>query len=74
MYTDEYFLNLAISQAIEGVKKKEGGPFGAVIVRDNDIISIANNRVLVSMDPTAHAEIEAIRGACSKLSRYQLKD
>lgn len=74
MSTDEYFLNLAISRAIEGVKKKEGGPFGAVIVMNDAIISIANNRVLASMDPTAHAEIEAIRGACSKLGRYQLED
>lgn len=62
-----------------GVEKAErtmleglGGPFGAVIVKGNEVISISSNCVLASKDPTAHAEIVAIREACKKLNTYDL--
>ena len=53
----------------------EGGPFGAVIVNKNgEIISKANNKVIINNDPTAHAEIVAIRQACEKLNTYDLSN
>ena len=58
-----------------GIYRKEGGPFGAVIVdREGNIISNGNNRVLRNNDPTAHAEIVAIREACEKLKTYDLSE
>ncbi len=71
---DEQFMNIAILEAYEGVGKKEGGPFGAVIVKDNKIVSFGHNMVLQTNDPTMHAEIVAIRKACSKLGRFDLSD
>lgn len=49
-----------------------GGPFGAVVVKDGEVISVASNTVLRDKDPTAHAEINAIREACKKLRTYDL--
>lgn len=72
MSEDEYFMKMAITQAIEGVRKREGGPFGAVIVHQGQVLACTNNRVLLTNDPTAHAEIEAIREACLKLKTHQL--
>lgn len=54
-------------------KFKDGGPFGAVIVKDNKIIARAHNTVLKSKDPTAHAEVNAIRKACKKLNTHDLE-
>ena len=69
------FMKIAKENADKGIKKKEGGPFGAVIVDKNgNIISNGNNKVLVEKDPTAHAEIIAIREACKKLNTYDLSD
>lgn len=68
------FMKMAKDAALEGIKKKEGGPFGAVIVKDDVVISVGNNKVLGSNDPTAHAEIVAIREASRKLKTYDLKD
>lgn len=68
------FMDLAIIEAKEGLEKGEGGPFGAVIVKDNKIISRAHNMVLQTNDPTAHAEITCIRKACSRLGRFDLSD
>lgn len=66
-------MDLAIEEAKKTVNKNEGGPFGAVIVDDNNnIISVASNTVLSSHDPTAHAEINAIRKACTKLQTHDL--
>lgn len=68
------FISRAIALAVANVASGEGGPFGAVIVRDNVIIAESANRVLVSGDPTAHAEIEAIRLACRALDSIELRD
>lgn len=57
-----------------GVSTGEGGPFGAVIAQNGNIISRGHNRVLQTNDPTAHAEVVAIRDACSKLGRFSLHD
>ncbi len=69
-----YFLKRAIQLAEEGMDKGQGGPFGAVIVKDGEIIAEANNMVTSSIDPTAHAEVVAIRKACEKLQNFQLDD
>ncbi|MBQ8892010.1 MAG: nucleoside deaminase [Bacilli bacterium] len=67
------FFDKAIMAARVGVQNSEGGPFGAVVVdKDNKIVGIGNNKVLMSNDPTAHAEVVAIRDACSKLKTYDL--
>ena len=69
------YMKLAIEQAQKGVENNEGGPFGCVILdKNNNILSVANNMVLVNNDPTAHAEIIAIRKACTKLNTYDLSD
>ncbi len=74
MSYNEKFLREAINLSIENVKNGTGGPFGAVIVKNGEIISTGVNRVTTNNDPTAHAEIEAIRSACSKLNNFLLKD
>lgn len=67
------YMKIAKENAENGITKKEGGPFGAVIVDSNgNIISNGNNKVLKNNDPTAHAEIVAIREACKKLNTYDL--
>jgi len=68
------FLDVAVKEAKKGVKKKEGGPFGAVIVCGGKVIARAHNTVLRDNDPTAHAEINAIRKASKKLKNFSLKD
>ncbi len=71
---DAYYLRLAIRLAEEGMRKGEGGPFGAVIVdASGEIVAKGNNRVLCTSDPTAHAEVVAIRRACEKLQHFQLE-
>lgn len=64
----------AIELAREGMKSRTGGPFGCVNVKDGVIIGEGNNRVTSTNDPTAHAEIVAIRNACEYLSDFQLTD
>ena len=67
-------MKLAIDKARDTMMKDYGGPFGAVIVKNDKIISVASNTTLKDKDPTAHAEINAIRDACKKLNTYDLKD
>lgn len=67
------FMARAIQLAVENVRSAQGGPFGAVIVKDGNIIAESANQVTVTDDPTAHAEVLAIRGACRKLGRFELK-
>ncbi len=62
----EKFMLEAISLSKENIKNATGGPFGAVIVKGGEIISGGSNQVTTHNDPTAHAEIEAIRAACKK--------
>lgn len=65
--------DIALQEAVEGVDCHDGGPFGAVIVDGSgNVISSGHNMVLASNDPTAHAEIVAIRKACEKLKSYDL--
>jgi guanine deaminase len=72
---DEYrFLQRAIALSKQGMENGEGGPFGCVIVRNYEIVGEGNNKVTSSNDPTAHAEVVAIREACKKLNTYQLDD
>ena len=71
---DETFLERAVGLALANVERGEGGPFGAVIVRNGEIIAEGWNRVVATNDPTAHAEIIAIRAACAQLERFHLQD
>lgn len=68
------FMARAIELSIENVRFGRGGPFAAVVVRDGAIIAEAVNQVTALNDPTAHAEIIAIREACKKLADFELKD
>jgi len=70
---DTLFMREAIRLAQHGMEAEDGGPFGAVIVRDGRIIGSGWNRVLRTNDPTAHAEIAAIRDACSRTGSYWLE-
>jgi tRNA(Arg) A34 adenosine deaminase TadA len=68
------FMTRAIQLSMEGVHSGRGGPFGAVIVKDSKVISEAVNQVTSTNDPTAHAEVLAIRKACGVLRSFELKD
>ncbi len=72
MNADDQFLARAIELAQKGSELGEGGPFGAVIVCDGKIIGEGWNRVVATRDPTAHAEIMAIRNACAAVDRFHL--
>jgi len=66
------FMEMAIELARQNVISGKGGPFGAVIVRDGEVLASAMNEVIANDDPTAHAEVMAIRRACANLKSYQL--
>ena len=66
------FIREAIRLAVENVRSGRGGPFACVIVRDGNVIASGTNLVTTSNDPTAHAEIVAIRRACEALGSFQL--
>lgn len=70
----EEFLQQAIDLASENARSGQGGPYGAVIVKDNRLIAASGNKVTRNLDPTAHAEIMAIRLACQQLNDFQLQD
>ena len=70
---DEYLL-MTFEIARQGVESGAGGPFGAVVVRGDDVLARAHNQVVATNDPTAHAEIGAIRAACALLNSFQLDD
>lgn len=71
---DEKFMCRAIELAQKGMETGAGGPFGAVIVKDGEIVGEGCNRVTSTNDPTAHAEIVAIRAACQNLNSFQLEN
>jgi guanine deaminase len=67
-----HFLERAIALSAQGMKEGKGGPFGCVIVRDGRIVGEGCNQVTTTNDPTAHAEVVAIRDACKNLGTFQL--
>jgi guanine deaminase len=71
--TREAWIRQAIALATENVSLGRGGPFGAIVVKENRLIATGVNRVTATNDPTAHAEIMAIRAACSELATFQLQ-
>ena len=72
MRGDDEFMRTAIALATENARSGGGGPFGAVIVRGGEIVATGVNQVTASNDPTAHAEVTAIRAACAKLGTFEL--
>ena len=72
MENKEYFMLEAIKMASLGMDNNDGGPFGCVIVKDGEIVGKGNNKVTSTNDPTAHAEVVAIREACHNLGTFQL--
>ncbi|KAI3669169.1 hypothetical protein L6452_40395 [Arctium lappa] len=71
---DHKFLTRAVEEAYKGVDCGDGGPFGAVVVCKDEIVVSCHNMVLKHTDPTAHAEVTAIREACKKLNQIELSD
>jgi len=68
----ERFLREAIRLSFEKMREGEGGPFGAIVARGDEIVGIGWNRVASTNDPTAHAEITAVRDACQRLQTFNL--
>lgn len=72
MKTHEAFMSEAVKAALKGMNNNEGGPFGCIVVKDGEIIGRGNNKVTSTNDPTAHAEVTAIRDACKNIGSFQL--
>ena len=72
--THEYFMEKAVELSLENMRAGKGGPFGAIIVRQGKIVGTGANHVTSENDPTAHAEVVAIRDACKNLGTFQLDD
>ena len=68
------FMQIALQEAKNGIRRKEGGPFGCVIVKNKKIVAKGHNQVLLKKDPTCHGEMQAIRNACKNLNTYDLTD
>lgn len=66
------YMSMAIEEAMEGIKRQHGGPFGTVIVKDGVVVGKGHNMVLKNNDPTCHGEVAAIRNACSHLGTHDL--
>lgn len=71
---EKQLMHEAVQMALESAQTKNGGPFGAIIVKDGKIVGFGKNSVTTSNDPTAHAEVMAIRDACQNLNTFQLDD
>jgi len=71
--THEVFMRRAIALSREGMEGNRGGPFGAVVVAGGCIVAEGQNQVTSALDPTAHAEVVAIRAACAALGRFDLR-
>jgi guanine deaminase len=74
MTREEKFMLEAIKLSQKSVASNEGGPFGCIVVKDDTIVGHGENKVTSTNDPTAHAEIMAIRDACKNLGTFQLDD
>ena len=72
MTREEKYMMEAIALSKKAIEHNEGGPFGCIVVKDDEIIGRGNNKVILENDPTAHAEIVAIRDACKHLGTFQL--
>lgn len=72
--THEYFMEKAVELSLENMRAGKGGPFGAIIVKQGKIVGTGANHVTSDNDPTAHAEVVAIRDACKNLGTFQLDD
>src|ERR1041385_9438336 len=73
MKEHEKFMRMAIKLSEQNVKRAVGGPFGAVIVKDGEVVAASANKVIQQNDLTAHAEVSAIRLACRQLGTYNLE-
>ena len=71
---EQQFIMKAIQLGLDNVKENTGGPFGAIVVKNGEIVGVGQNHVTRLNDPTAHAEIQAIREACQRLNTFQLDD
>ncbi len=74
MTREEKFMLEAIALSQNGIRNNDGGPFGCIVVKGEEIIGRGNNKVTSTNDPTAHAEVVAIRDACKNLNSFQLED
>lgn len=74
MTREEKFMQEAIALSLKGMNANEGGPFGCIIVKGDTIVGRGNNKVTLTNDPTAHAEVVAIRDACKNLGSFQLSE
>ncbi|MGD0791860.1 MAG: nucleoside deaminase [Terriglobales bacterium] len=72
-HMDNTFMARAIQLSVENVRSGRGGPFGAVVVKDGSVVAEGVNQVTATNDPTAHAEVLAIRQACQKLRLFELR-
>lgn len=72
MTREEKFMQEAIDLSHQGSSNNEGGPFGCIVVKNDEIVGRGNNKVTSTNDPTAHAEVVAIRDACKNLNTFQL--
>jgi len=70
----EEFMRMAIALSVKNVSENIGGPFGAVVVKDGKLVAGSANKVTSTNDPTAHAEVSAIRLACTELNTFDLTD
>ena len=68
---EEKYMKMAADLSLENVDKG-GGPFGAVVVRDGEVVATGVNKVTIDNDPTAHAEVNAVRAACKRLGSFKL--
>ncbi len=74
MTREENFMQQAIALSQKAMEENLGGPFGCIIVKDDKIVGRGHNKVTSTLDPTAHAEVVAIRDACKNLNTFQLED
>ncbi|WP_109699627.1 nucleoside deaminase [Chitinophaga deserti] len=71
---EKKFMAMAVELSARGMRSGEGGPFGSIVVRGDEVVGEGWNQVLTHNDPTAHAEVVAIRDACQRLGTFQLTD